>query len=84
MSAHTETVKTIQGRLDILEKSLVSEENSVQYYQTLLEKTPEDSEENLGARRMYEDLREEEKTHVQAIRNFIAHWEKKLEEIQSA
>ncbi|MCH8209555.1 MAG: hypothetical protein IIA62_10970 [Nitrospinae bacterium] len=84
MSAHTETVKTIQGRLDILEKSLVSEENSVQYYQTLLEKTPEDSEENLGARRMYEDLREEEKTHVQAIRNFIAHWEKKLEEIPSA
>lgn len=61
MSAHTETVKTIQGRLDVLEKSLVSEENSVQYYQTLLEKTPEDSEENLGARRMYEDLREEEK-----------------------
>ncbi len=84
MSANTETVKTIQGRLDVLEKSLVSEENSAQYYQTLLEKTPEDSEENVGARRMYKDLREEEKGHVQAIRDYIVHWEKKLEEIQSA
>lgn len=79
-----ETVKTIQGRLDVLKKSLVSEENSVQYYQTLLEKTSEDTEEKVGARRMYEDLREEEKGHVQAIQNYITKWEKRLEEIQNA
>ena len=41
-----ETVKTIQARLDVLKKSLVSEENSVQYYETLLEKTPADTQEN--------------------------------------
>ena len=80
MSPKEETVKTIQARLNILKKSLVSEENSVQYYQTLIEKTPQDTEEEIGERRMYEDLLNEEKTHVQTFNNLIAHWEKRLDE----
>ena len=80
MNLKEETVKTIQARLDILKKSLVSEENSVQYYQTLIEKTPNDTEENIGTRRMYEDLLEEEKTHVQTFHNMISRWEERLEE----
>ncbi len=80
MSLNEETVKTIQARLNILKKSLVSEENSVQYYQTLIEKTPQDTEEQIGERRMYEELLNEEKTHVQTFHTLISHWEKRLEE----
>ena len=83
MSLEKETVKTIQARLDVLEKSLVSEENSVQYYQTLIEKTPQDTEENIGVGRMYEDLQEEEKTHVKTIQDLIAHWEKRLDDVKN-
>ena len=61
MKFHDETTKTIKSRLDVLNKGLVSENNSVQYYKTLTEKTPEDTEENIGARRMYQELMEEEK-----------------------
>ena len=61
MNFHDETTKTIKSRLDVLNKGLVSENNSVQYYKTLTEKTPEDTEENIGARRMYQELMEEEK-----------------------
>ncbi len=82
MSPKEETVKTIQARLDVLKKSLVSEENSVQYYQTLIDKTPQDTEENMGAGRMYGDLHDEEKTHVITIQNLIIHWEKRLEELK--
>ena len=60
MDANQETVKSVTGRLNVLRKGLVSEGNSVQYYQTLVEKTPEDSEENIGARRMYEEMIHEE------------------------
>ena len=80
MSAE-ETVKTIQARLDVLKKSLVSEENSVQYYQTLIGKTPQDTEENIGTCRMYEDLYAEEKKHVKTIQDLLNYWEKKLDEI---
>ena len=72
---------TIQARLKILSKSLVSEENSVQYYQTLLENTAPDSDEKIGERRMYEDLQEEERKHVQALRDMIQYWEEKLKNI---
>ena len=78
-----ETVKTIQARLDILRKSLVSEENSVQYYETLISKTPQDTDENIGASRMYEDLLKEESKHVKTIQDFLFHWEKLLESIKS-
>ena len=74
-----ETRTTIQARLKVLNKSLLSEENSVQYYQTLLENTPQDTEEKIGERRVYEDLKEEEKKHVKTIKDMIRHWEKKLE-----
>ena len=81
MKFHEETAKTIQSRLDILNKGLVSENNSVQYYKTLAEKTPEDTEENIGARRMYQELMEEEKNHVEKFRDLIERWEQKLREI---
>ena len=65
MDFDQETIKSVQGRLGILRNGIVSEENSVIYYKTLLEKTPNDSEENIGIRRMYADLMEEEKQHVE-------------------
>jgi hypothetical protein len=76
MDKGEENKSTIQARLKILNKSLVSEENSVQYYQTLLENTAQDSDEKIGEYRMYEDL--QEKKHVQVIRDMIQYWEDKL------
>lgn len=78
MDTGEESKATIQARLKVLNKSLVSEENSVQYYQTLLQNTAPDSDEKIGERRMYEDLQAEEKNHVQVIRDMIQHWENKL------
>jgi rubrerythrin len=78
MDKTEENKATIQARLKVLNKSLVSEENSVQYYQTLLENTAPDSDEKIGERRMYEDLQAEENKHVQVIRDMIQLWEGKL------
>ncbi|NIQ02707.1 MAG: hypothetical protein GWM98_22080 [Nitrospinaceae bacterium] len=83
MAPEKETQKTIQARLNILQKSLVSEENSVQYYQTLLDNTAADTEENIGARRMYLDLQIEEKKHVKTIQDLIQHWEEQLKNLKN-
>ena len=80
MDTGKENKITVQARLKVLNKSLVSEENSVQYYQTLLENTAQDSDEKIGERRMYEALPAEEKKHVQVIRDLIKHWESKLKD----
>ncbi len=82
MNAENETVQSIRGRLDVLTKGMVSEENSVQYYDTLIEKTLDDSEENRGKRRMYADLKQEELKHVERFKELIAHWERKLKELE--
>ena len=71
MENDKETPKTIQARLDVLRKGIVSEENSVHYYQTLIEKTPEYTESNIGMRRMYSDLMLEEKKHVERFRELV-------------
>lgn len=76
-----ETKATIQARLNVLNKSLLSEENSVQYYQTLLENTSQDNEEKIGEWRIYEDLQTEEKKHVKVIRDMIQHWERELKKV---
>jgi rubrerythrin len=81
MDFDEETINTVEGRLNILRKGIVSEENSVNYYKTLLEKTPDDSEENIGIRRMYADLLKEEKQHVERFRELISQWESKLKEL---
>lgn len=81
MDTEEENKITIQARLKVLNKSLVSEENSVQYYQTLLENTAPDSDEKIGERRMYEDLQIEERKHVQVLRDMIQHWESRLKNI---
>ena len=81
MNKGEETRTSIQARLRILNKSLVSEENSVQYYQTLLKNTAPDSDEKIGEMRMYEDLQAEERKHVQAIRDMIQHWENELSKL---
>lgn len=81
MDFDEETINTVQGRLNILRKGIVSEENSVNYYKTFLEKTPDDSEENIGIRRMYADLLKEEKQHVERFRELISQWESKLKEL---
>ncbi|MBT5469312.1 MAG: hypothetical protein HOK41_01795 [Nitrospina sp.] len=82
MEFDEETIGSVQGRLNILRKGIVSEENSVNYYKTLLEKTPQDSDENIGFRRMYADLMEEEKQHVERFRELITQWENKLKELE--
>lgn len=82
MENEKETVGSIQGRLEILYKGVISEENSVQYYESLIEKTSGDSEEDLGKRRMYADLKQEEMKHVERFRELIKHWEEKLAELQ--
>jgi len=83
MESEKETVSTIQGRLEILYKGVISEENSVQYYETLMEKISGDSEEEIGKRRMYEDLKQEEEKHVESFRSLIQHWEEKLHELEA-
>ena len=83
MAEQEETIESIQGRLDILNKGLVSEENSVQYYETLLEKTPPDSQENIGIRRMYEELKQEEIKHVEKFKSLIEHWNERLKVLQT-
>ena len=79
-----ETKESIQARLNVLSKSLVGEENSVAYYETLLEKTPSDTEENLGTRRMYAELRDEEKKHVTTLQSFMEHWESELKKLENS
>lgn len=78
MENDKETAGTIQARLEILYKGVISEENSVQYYETLIQKASGDSDEVIGQRRMYEDLKQEELKHVERFRTLIAHWEEKL------
>ncbi|MBI5426712.1 MAG: hypothetical protein HZA02_00360 [Nitrospinae bacterium] len=84
MESAEETSGTVQGRLNVLKKSLVSEENSVQYYKTLIDKTPLDTDENVGAARMYGDLREEEKKHVETLSALIDYWERRARELQDS
>jgi len=81
MENEKETNGTIQARLEILYKGVISEENSVQYYETLIEKMPGDSEEAIGKRRMYEELRQEELKHVEKFKSLISHWEEKLRKL---
>ena len=80
MEQDEETRASIEARLKVLHKSLVSEENSVQYYQTLVENTPQDSDEKIGERRMYSDLQDEERKHVKRIQDLINHWERQLKD----
>ena len=56
MEFDVETIRSVQARLNILRKGIVSDKNSVNYYKTLLKKTPEEKEENIGIRCMYADL----------------------------
>ncbi len=79
-----ESKESIQARLNVLSKALISEENSVQYYEGLLEKTPENTEGDLGTRRMYEDLRDEEKRHVATIRSLIEYWKVQLRQLEGS
>ncbi|MBC8287359.1 MAG: hypothetical protein H8E42_07780 [Nitrospinae bacterium] len=80
MESDKETPETVQARLDVLRKGIVSEENSVNYYQTLVEKTLEDSDTNIGMRRMYYDLMSEEKKHVDRFHELIGEWENRLKQ----
>lgn len=83
MELNKETPATIQSRLDVLRKGIISEENSVNYYQTLIEKTPEDSESNIGMRRMYYDLMLEETKHVERFKELILKWEQSLKDLEN-
>ena len=78
MGPEKETAESIESRINVLKKALVSEENSVLYYQTLIEKTQGDSEAERGTRRMYEDLEQEEIKHVKTIRSLLEYWTERL------
>ncbi len=80
MESDKETPETVQARLDVLRKGIVSEENSVNYYQALIDKTLEDSDANIGRRRMYYDLMLEEEKHVERFRELIREWEERLKQ----
>jgi rubrerythrin len=75
MESDDETPETVKARLDVLRKGIISEENSVNYYQTLIDKTSEDSDSNIGMRRMYYELMMEEKLHVKRFHELILKWE---------
>ena len=77
MEYDDETPETVKARLEVLRKGIISEENSVNYYQTLIDKTPEDSDASIGMRRMYYDLMIEEKLHVKRFHELILKWEKR-------
>jgi rubrerythrin len=81
MEPEKETLETVKARLDVLRKGIISEENSVNYYKTLIEKTPEDCDANIGMRRMYSGLMLEEKKHVERFRELINEWEQRLKEL---
>ena len=83
MESNKETLGTVEGRLDVLRKGIVSEEKSVNYYQTLTDKTPEDTDVNKGMRRMYHDLMQEEKMHVTRFLELISQWEQKLKDLEN-
>jgi len=83
MTNEKETIAAIQARLEILYKGVISEENSVQYYETLMEKTSGDSEAEVGQRRMYADLKQEEMRHVEKFRSLIKYWEEKLAQLEA-
>ncbi len=78
MENEKETTAMIKARLEILYKGVISEENSVQYYETLVEKTSGESEEEVGRRRMYEELKSEELKHVEKFKSLISYWENEL------
>jgi rubrerythrin len=84
METNKETLASVQSRLDVLRKGIISEENSVNYYLTLIEKTPEDSEVNIGKCRMYYDLMLEEKKHVEHFGDLIYKWEQILKELEKS
>ena len=71
MEPDKETLETLQARLDVLCKGIVSEQNSVNYYKTLIKKTPEDSDANIGMRRMYYGLMLEEKNTWNVFENLL-------------
>jgi rubrerythrin len=80
MEFDKETPETVQARLDVLRKGIISEENSVNYYKSIVDKSPEDSDTNIGMKRMYDDLLLEEKQHVERFRELILIWEHRLKQ----
>jgi hypothetical protein len=48
-----------------------------------LEKTPADTQENIGIRRMYDELKQEEIQHVEKFKSLIAHWNECLKTLQT-
>ena len=64
----------------MLRKVIISEENSVNYYKSIVDKGPEDSDTNIGMKIMYQGLLLEEKHHVERFRELILKWENLLKQ----
>ena len=80
MEFDKETPETVQARFGLLRKGIISEENSANYYKSIVDKSPEDSDTNIGMKRMYQDLLLEEKQHVERFRELILKWENRLKQ----
>ena len=78
MEFDKETPETVQAQFGVLRKGIISEKNYANYYKSIVDKSPEDSDTNIGMKRMYEDLLLEEKQHVERFRDLILIWENRL------
>jgi hypothetical protein len=61
----------VQGRLDILRNDIVRKKIPLIIIDSLGKKIPKDSERNIEIYRMYNDLIEEEKQHVERFHELI-------------
>ena len=80
MEFDKETPETVQAHFGVLRKGIISKENYTNYYKSIVDKRPEDSDTNIGMKRIYQDLLLEEKQHVERFSELILKWENRLKQ----
>ena len=80
MEFDKETPETVQAQFGVLRKGIISKENYTNYYKSIVDKRPEDSDTNIGMKRIYQDLLLEEKQHVERFSELILKWENRLKQ----
>ena len=56
MEFHKETPETVQAQFGVLRKGIISEENYANYYKSIVDKRPADSDTNIGMKRICQYL----------------------------
>jgi len=84
MKQNFETVDTVQGRLEVLNKSLISEENSVQYYETSVRKDTQRLRTKYWETPHIRRTASRGKKHVATIQALLDYWESKLDELKAS